>query len=122
MVSAHDGRTAMTTQTETPPLLNSDLNEQEEKEAAHQREAALGRICLLAFWRDLAELMKDHRRQWAAYHGDKCIGIGPRREELWWECERRGLKHGEFLICYIDYQDPALVEAFDEPTPPLAPQ
>lgn len=104
----------MTTQTETPPPHSSALNGQEEKEAEHQRLAALGRQSLLAFWRDLAELMKGHYRQWAAYHGDERLGIGPRREDLWWECERRGLKPDEFFIGYIEYQDPAFVEGFDQ--------
>jgi hypothetical protein len=109
-------------QTDVQALNVSTLNGQQDREAEHQRLAALGRQSLLAFWRDLAELMKNHHRQWAAYHGEVCLGIGPERHILWQECERRGLKYGEFLICYIDYQDPELVAAFDEPVPPLAPR
>jgi hypothetical protein len=112
----------MTTQTDVHTARPDLPKEQDAKEAEHQRLAALGKQALAAFWRDLAELMKDHHRQWAAYQGAVCLGIGQTREELWWECERRGLKPGEFLICYIDYQDPDLVAAFDEPVSPLAPQ
>ena len=108
----------MSTHPETQPTSTDGLNGPSREPAEKQRLIALGRRSLLAFWRDLSQLLKTHPRQWAAYSGDVRLGIGPTRYELWQECERRGYKDGEFLICYIETQDPAFVEAFDQPLPP----
>jgi hypothetical protein len=54
-----------------------------------------------AFRRALPELLKRHRRKWAAYHGDECLGIARTETELWQRCLRRGLKPGEFTVDFI---------------------
>jgi hypothetical protein len=42
------------------------------------------------------------RGQWAAYHGDVCIGYAPTEAALLGECARRGLKDDQYYIGWID--------------------
>jgi hypothetical protein len=69
----------------------------------------LGKQALLAFWRDLPQLLQERPGQWVAYHGDQQLGFGRTRTELWHELLRRGLQPAEFLIRSIEPEDPDLV-------------
>src|ERR1051325_49946 len=62
------------------------------------------RLSQEAFRRDLPELLKQKKlfRQWAAYHPNERIGIGPRQRALKDECVKRGLADDEFYVGWID--------------------
>jgi hypothetical protein len=68
--------------------------------------------CQEAFRRDLPELlrMKSRNRQWVAYHGDKRIGFGRTKTELYQQCLRAGLRRGEFVVRAIEPEPPDEVE------------
>lgn len=55
-----------------------------------------------AFRHDLPELLKTHRGQWVAYHGDERIGFGRTETRLYQQCLRRGLTRDDFVVCGID--------------------
>jgi hypothetical protein len=55
-----------------------------------------------AFRRELPELLKKHRGQYVAYHGDERIGIDRSQISLYHKCFRRGLGRDDFLVCGID--------------------
>ena len=63
---------------------------------------------LLAFWRDLPQLLEERYHQWVGYHGEQCLGFADSQEELWQECLRRRLRPDEFLIRSIEPEDPDL--------------
>ena len=54
-----------------------------------------------AFYRNLPELLKSHKRQWVAYRGDECIGFARTQTELYERCLRRGLKEQEFYLRFV---------------------
>ena len=60
------------------------------------------RKSIAAFRRDLQELLKTHRGQWVAYHGDERLGFGRRQTPLYQECLRRGLSRDEFIVWGIE--------------------
>jgi hypothetical protein len=64
-----------------------------------------------AFRRDLPQLLKNHYRQWVAYHGDKRIGFGASLRQLYQECLRRGYPEGEFLVQCIAPEVPDIIDA-----------
>lgn len=66
---------------------------------------------LAAYRRDLEELLATHYRQWVAYHGDVRIGIAHTQTELVEACLRRGLRRDEFLVCGIQPESDADLEA-----------
>jgi hypothetical protein len=51
-----------------------------------------------AFRRDLPQLLREHPREWVAYHGDRSIGCGRSQVDLYESCLRRGYAEGEFLV------------------------
>ncbi len=55
-----------------------------------------------AWRRDLPMLLKKHPGQWIAYHGEKQIGIGQNKKELFQKCLREGLQRGEILVLRIE--------------------
>jgi hypothetical protein len=55
-----------------------------------------------AFRRDLPGLLKEHRGQYIAYHGQERIGIASSQISLYDECFRRGLSRDDFVVCGID--------------------
>ncbi|MBW3541612.1 MAG: hypothetical protein KY476_15190 [Planctomycetes bacterium] len=57
---------------------------------------------IAAFRRDLPDLLKKHRGQWVAYHGDERIGFGRRQTPLYQECLRRGLARDEFIVTLVE--------------------
>jgi hypothetical protein len=71
--------------------------------------AALGKQALLAFWRDLAQLLQERPGQWVAYHGDRQLGFASTGTELWRECLRQGLSPTEFVVRSIEPEDLDLV-------------
>jgi hypothetical protein len=69
-----------------------------------------------AFYRDLPELLEQHNGKWVAYHGDKCIGVGPTETELYQKCFRLGLKEDEFAVLFAI--DQALYDREEIELPP----
>jgi len=59
------------------------------------------------FLRDLPELLKTNKGDWAAYTKDRRIGCGPSKRELYQNCLDRGLKEGEFVVCSIEPEVPS---------------
>ncbi|MBW3538826.1 MAG: hypothetical protein KY476_01010 [Planctomycetes bacterium] len=53
---------------------------------------------IAAFRRDLPELLKTHRGQWVAYHGDERIGFGRSKTDLYEACFRGGLSRDDFVV------------------------
>ena len=55
-----------------------------------------------AFRRDLPDMLKTHRGNWVAYHGDERMGFGKTETELYHECFRRGLTRDDFVVCGVE--------------------
>jgi hypothetical protein len=53
-----------------------------------------------AYWRDLPQLvpLRSRKREWVVYHGDERVGFARTQAELYQECFRRGIPHGEFYV------------------------
>ena len=84
-----------------------------------------------AFWRDLAELLRNPRQrgQWVAYSGDERIGIASDDADLIRACQGRGLEANDYYLDVIEpmSQPPwlheeevayGLAEYDEEPAPP----
>src|SRR5262249_4939308 len=58
-----------------------------------------------AYWRDLPQLLKlkSPQRPWGAYHREQRGGVARPAEDLYQECERRGIPTSEF---YVDRLEP----------------
>ncbi|HUG89587.1 MAG TPA: hypothetical protein VML55_02055 [Planctomycetaceae bacterium] len=69
---------------------------------------------IAAFRRELPELLKTHRGQWVAYHGDERVGFGRRQTPLYQECLRRGWSRDEFIVWGIE---PCALDEEFEATP-----
>src|SRR5438128_2039878 len=54
-----------------------------------------------AFYRDLPQLLKDHDRQWVAYHGDQRVGFGRTQTALYQRCLRDGIQPDEFMVLFV---------------------
>src|SRR5947209_1834498 len=59
---------------------------------------AMIRLANEAFLRDFPELLKTHRGQWVAYHGDKCYGFAKDDRDLYRRCRRDGITLDEFNV------------------------
>jgi hypothetical protein len=82
------------------------------------------------FWRDLPELLRTRRNRgkWAAYHGDRRVGIAKTKAELYQHCLASGLPRGDFYVGRIEEEETppwvptpmeeSLVEVTDEPASP----
>jgi len=55
-----------------------------------------------AFRRDLPRLLAEHPRQWVAYNGEDCLGIGRSKTALHQECVERGFSPEHFLVLSIE--------------------
>lgn len=55
-----------------------------------------------AFRRDLPDMLRTHRGEWVAYHGDQRIDFGKSQTELYKACFRRGLTRDDFVVCGVD--------------------
>jgi hypothetical protein len=60
-----------------------------------------------AFLADLPEMLRDHYKQWVAYHGKHRIGFGQDSWALEEECVRQGYDENELLI-YLVYPYPEM--------------
>jgi hypothetical protein len=60
--------------------------------------------------RILPALLQDHPREWAAYHGDRLLGIGKSRASLYRACLSRGLGVDEVLVLGIAPEGPAEID------------
>jgi hypothetical protein len=58
-----------------------------------------------AYLRDLRELLKNHKGQWAVYSGDRRVGITRTDRQARELAAKEGLKRGEFLLRLIDPSD-----------------
>jgi hypothetical protein len=67
-----------------------------------------------AFRRDLPRLLREHPRQWVAYHGDERVAVGPAKRQLYQECLRRGFRVGEFVVRSIEPEVPREVDHFND--------
>jgi hypothetical protein len=99
----------MTQNTNTDPLAGLGSSPPATTTGEQDRYAALGKQATLAFWRDLPQLLRERPGQWVAYHGDRQLGFGATRWELWQECLRRGLVPDEFVVRSIEPEDPSLI-------------
>ena len=67
-------------------------------------------IC--AFKRELPGLLKDHFGEWVAFQGDRCLGFGTSKTQLYQECFGKGLKRGEFLVECVEPEVERVTELF----------
>jgi hypothetical protein len=109
--------------TPTPENSSNDIrrearadNAQSTPEVARSRfleskPALVIRNSLEAFHRDLPQLLREHPREWVAYHGDRAIGFAASQVDLYERCLGQGFAEGEFLVqCVVsepDIVDPA---------------
>jgi hypothetical protein len=70
-----------------------------------------------SFRRALPELLKSPRlrRWWVAFHGEERIGVAATEDDLYQECDRRGLKEHEYVVRCIVPEIPQSIDA----TPPF---
>jgi hypothetical protein len=54
-----------------------------------------------AFEHDLPDLLRDHCREWVAYHGSRRIGISPDSAALYALCEAEGLNPMDVMVTAI---------------------
>jgi hypothetical protein len=99
----------MTPNTGTEHLTGAGSTPPAKPASDEARYDALARQAILAFWHDLPQLLQERPGQWVAYHGDRQLGFGATRFELWQECLRKGLVPEEFLVRSIEPEDPTLV-------------
>ena len=65
-----------------------------------------------AFFADLPEMLRDHYKEWVAYHGKHRIGFGKDDWALWEECLRQGYQEGEFIVyCVWPYPETDYISA-----------
>jgi hypothetical protein len=69
----------------------------------------LGKRAVLAFRRDLPQLLKEKPGQWVAYHGDQRVGFARTAIELYKECARLGLPDDDFIVHPIEPLPPSVV-------------
>jgi hypothetical protein len=68
------------------------------------------RTAVEKFVRDLPELMKDRRGQWAIYHGAKLLGFGGTKTDLLQACYARGYPDDELYVVKIEEEADVSVE------------
>lgn len=71
-------------------------------------------LCQQAFRRDLTRLLKEHKGEWVAYHGDVPVGFGASKRVLYQECLRRGLNAWEFIVRRIEPEVPREIDSLPE--------
>jgi hypothetical protein len=85
----------------SPDSRNPDTNHPVWEVAGAFPPTALGEQAWAAFNRDLPRLLASQPGQWAAYHGERLLGVAPKATELYDRCLRQGLKADEVVICQI---------------------
>jgi hypothetical protein len=63
-----------------------------------------------AFQRDLPLLIKNHLRQWVAYHGDRRVAIGSSKRRLFQDCIDQHLPANEFVVRLVEIEMPEEIE------------
>ena len=63
-----------------------------------------------AFQRDLPQLIKNHRRRWVAYHGDRRVAIGSSKRQLFQQCRHQDLPPEEFVVRLIEPEMPEEID------------
>ena len=92
------------------PIWEGDDPAKENAELQEARRASLlnGLVAPLiyhgeeAYLRDLRELIKRHRGQWAVYSGDRRVGITRTKQQAFELAFKEGLKDDEFVVTGID--------------------
>jgi hypothetical protein len=67
-----------------------------------QQQAELVQQALHAFERDLPRLWAERPGQWVAYPGDRLLGFGVHKHELYHQCFAQGLSREEFVVFCIE--------------------
>ena len=57
-----------------------------------------------AFRANLPQLMRHHSGQWVAFNGDKQVGLGGSKTEVYQHCLSRGLRPNQFLVMRIEVE------------------
>jgi hypothetical protein len=68
------------------------------------------RLAHSAFQRDLPLLIKNHRHQWVAYHGDRRVAIGTSKRRLFQQCRHQELRPEEFMVRLIEPEFPEEID------------
>jgi hypothetical protein len=69
----------------------------------------MGKRAVLAFRKALPTLLKERPRQWVAFHGDEVVGFARTPLDLYQECARRGLPHGDYIVQAIEPEPPPVI-------------
>jgi hypothetical protein len=67
-----------------------------------EQQADLGKQAWQAFERDLLRLWDERPGQWVAYQGDRVLGFGKQKHELFHQCFELGLTREDFFIFCIE--------------------
>ena len=62
------------------------------------------------FERDLPELIKARRRQWAIYHGARLLGFGGTKTDLLQACYARGFPDEELYVVKVEEEVDVAIE------------
>jgi hypothetical protein len=92
--------------------MNSEQPELSEALVAHyDRLDKLIQRSHQTFMRELPELLKRHRGQWVAYHGDQRLGFAHNSTKLIRQWHARGVPQGELGLFMVvpDYPDEDIV-------------
>jgi hypothetical protein len=85
--------------TDVGPEASPELEELPASLAAHyDRLSKLIQRAHGTFIRELPELLKRHRGQWVAYHGDQRLGFSRDDMKLYKQWYARGVPHGELGV------------------------
>src|SRR5260370_2519691 len=73
----------------------------------NERRVSFPQVLAVPFFRqELPQLLKDYPGQWAAYQGNRRLGIARTKTKLYREGIRQGLTPGEFEIFCIEPEMP----------------
>jgi hypothetical protein len=94
-----------------PSLLDESNSPRDESSSLLDRETPpMIRRAQAAFQRDLPHLIKDHLRQWVAYHGDHRVAFGSSKRELFQHCDHQHLPADEFVVRLVELEMPEEIE------------
>jgi hypothetical protein len=68
--------------------------------------APMIKLALEKHRRDLPELLKTHRDQWVAYHGEKRLEFGRSKRKLYRKYRDRGLRRNELIVLGVEPELP----------------
>jgi hypothetical protein len=61
---------------------------------------------IATFRRDLPTLLEEHAGDWVAYNGDRCLGFGNSKTDLYQQCLDRGIDDDRFIVEFVEPDDP----------------